>query len=115
MTKERLFIAMPYGKRKAPLDMDFPDRTVEIDFDSVWSGLIKPAIPKDFDIKRADELHRPGLIDLMYNEWLYEADIVLADLTFGNPNVFYELGIRQALSKASSDILVGFVRPWDKD
>jgi hypothetical protein len=35
----------------------------------------------------------------MYNEWLFDADIVLADLTFGNPNVYYELGIRQALSK----------------
>lgn len=99
MSKKRLFIAMPYGKRKAPLDVEAPDNMVLIDFDSVWSGLIKPALPKDYEVKRADELHRPGLIDLMYTEWLYEADLVLADLTFGNPNVFYELGIRQALSK----------------
>lgn len=115
MTKKRLFIAMPYGKRKAPLDMDFPDRTVEIDFDSVWTGLIKPALPREYDVKRADELHRPGLIDLMYNEWLYEADIVLADLTFGNPNVFYELGIRQALSKKGTILVAcdGTRPPFD--
>ena len=115
MAKKRLFIAMPYGKRKAPLDMDFPDKTVEIDFDSVWKGLIKPSLPRDFEVKRADELHRPGLIDLMYNEWLYDADIVLADLTFGNPNVFYELGIRQALSKKGTILVAceGTRAPFD--
>jgi Flp pilus assembly protein TadD len=115
MTKKRLFIAMPYGKRKAPLDMDLPDKTVEIDFDSVWSGLIRPALPKAYEVKRADELHRPGLIDLMYNEWLFEADIVLADLTFGNPNVFYELGIRQALSKKGTILVAceGMRPPFD--
>ena len=115
MKMKRLFIAMPYGKRRAPLDMDFPDKTVEIDFDSVWTGLIKPALPKEYEVKRADELRRPGLIDLMYNEWLYEADIVLADLTFGNPNVFYELGIRQALSKKGTILMAceGTRPPFD--
>ena len=115
MTKKRLFIAMPYGKRKAPLDPDFPDHTVEIDFDSVWSGLIKPSLPKDFEVKRADELHLSGLIDLMYNEWLYEAEIVLAELTFGNPNVFYELGIRQVLSKKGTILIAceGTRPPFD--
>jgi Flp pilus assembly protein TadD len=106
---------MPYGKRKGALDTDSPSKTVEIDFDSVWKGLVRPALPKGYEVKRADELHRSGLIDLMYNEWLYDADIVLADLTFGNPNVFYELGIRQALSKKGTILIAceGTKPPFD--
>lgn len=96
---KKLFVAMPYGKRKAPLDYEEPDKSCEINFDAVWEGILQPAVPPEFETKRADELRQPGLIDRMYNEWLFDADIVLADLTFGNPNVYYELGIRQALSK----------------
>lgn len=89
---------MPFGTRRGFLNPDDTNTLVEIDFDGVWMGMIKPALPDDMELKRADELQQPGLIDQLYNEWLYEADLVLADLTFGNPNVYYELGIRQALS-----------------
>lgn len=112
---KRLFVAMPYGKRKAPLDFEEPNKTCEIDFDAVWEGIILPAVPRDFETKRADELRQPGLIDRMYNEWLFDADIVLADLTFGNPNVYYELGIRQALSKKGTVLVAckGTKLPFD--
>ena len=112
---QKLFVAMPYGKRKAPLDYEEPDRTCEIDFDAVWEGILQPAVPPGFETKRADELRQPGLIDRMYNEWLFEADIVLADLTFGNPNVYYELGIRQALSKKGTVLVAckGTKLPFD--
>jgi tetratricopeptide (TPR) repeat protein len=95
----RLFVAMPYGERKGLLDGEDDQSVACIDFDAVWNGLISPAVPEGFVAKRADELREPGLIDQLYNEWLLDADVVLADLTFGNPNVFYELGIRQALSQ----------------
>ena len=112
---KRLFVAMPYGKRKAPLDHEEPERTCEIDFDAVWEGILQPAVPADFETKRADELRQPGLIDRMYNEWLFEADIVLADLTFGNPNVYYELGIRQTLSRKGTVLVAckGTKLPFD--
>jgi tetratricopeptide (TPR) repeat protein len=112
---KRLFVAMPYGKRKAPLDYEEPAKTCEIDFDAVWEGILQPAVPSDFETKRADELRQPGLIDRMYNEWLFDADIVLADLTFGNPNVYYELGIRQALSKKGTVLVAckGTKLPFD--
>jgi tetratricopeptide (TPR) repeat protein len=111
----KLFIAMPYGKRKAPLDYEKPDETYVIDFDLVWTQILKPAVPKGFDPKRADELRGPGLIDRKYIELLFEADIVLADLTFGNPNVYYELGIRQALSKKGTVMVAcnGTKLPFD--
>jgi hypothetical protein len=106
---------MPYGRRKAPLDEDKADATVEIDFDAVWREVLQPAVPKDFETRRADELRQPGLIDRLYSEWLFDADIVLADLTFGNPNVYYELGIRQALSKKATVLVAcqGTNLPFD--
>lgn len=112
---KKLFVAMPYGKRVAPLDYDNPGATVEIDFDAVWDGIIQPAVPPGYQTKRADELRQPGLIDRLYNEWLFDADIVLADLTFGNPNVYYELGIRQALSKKGTVLVAckGTKLPFD--
>jgi tetratricopeptide (TPR) repeat protein len=115
MGGKRLFVAMPYGNRKAPLDYEEPDKTCLIDFDAVWEGILQPAVPPGFETKRADELRQPGLIDRMYNEWLFEADIVLADLTFGNPNVYYELGIRQALSKKGTILVAckGSKLPFD--
>jgi tetratricopeptide (TPR) repeat protein len=112
---KRLFVAMPYGKRKAPLDDEEPNKTCEIDFDAVWDGVLQAAIPPEFETKRADQLRQPGLIDRMYNEWLFDADIVVADLTFGNPNVYYELGIRQALSKKGTVLVAckGTKLPFD--
>lgn len=112
---KRLFVAMPYGVRRAPLDYEDPAKTCEINFDDVWENMLRPAVPPDFKTKRADELRQPGLIDRMYNEWLFDADIVLADLTFGNPNVYYELGIRQALSKKGTVLVAcrGTKLPFD--
>jgi tetratricopeptide (TPR) repeat protein len=101
----KLFVAMPYGSEKGQLDRDDPGKPLEIQFDDVWNGVIKPAIPGEWVAKRADELRKPGLIDQLYTEWLLEADVVLADLTFSNPNVFYELGIRQALSRKSTVLI----------
>src|SRR5262249_15695610 len=101
--------------RTAPLDYEQPDKTSSIDFDAVWKGILQPAVPPGFETKRADELRQPGLIDLMYNEWLFSAEIVLADLTFVNPNVYYEPGISQALSKKGTVLIAckGTNLPFD--
>ena len=101
----KLFVAMPYGLITGCLNQDDLQTQMQIQFDDVWEGVIKPAIPQGWEAKRADELHEPGIIDRLYTEWLLEADVVLADLTFSNPNVFYELGIRQALSKKSTVLI----------
>jgi len=48
---------------------------------------------------RADDLYRPG--NIVNDIWNYtkSADIILADLTSKNPNVFYELGLAHAITK----------------
>lgn len=46
---------------------------------------------------RAEQIMNPGLINDQIDHELRSADIVIADLRDLNPNVMYELGIRQAL------------------
>jgi hypothetical protein len=45
---------------------------------------------------RVDEIARPGSITRDIVEGILDADLILADLTGRNPNVFYELGISHA-------------------
>jgi hypothetical protein len=47
---------------------------------------------------RVDEIYTPGLITKEIVSGILHADIVVADLTDQNPNVFYELGIAHATS-----------------
>ena len=48
-------------------------------------------------VQRADSLTRPGIITNQVIQLVADADLVVADLTDHNPNVFYELAIRHAL------------------
>jgi tetratricopeptide (TPR) repeat protein len=113
--KKTLFVAMPFGKKTACLDSIEPSNLVTIDFDRVWEKILAPGIPSDFNALRADETRVSGIIDKVYIEHLLNADVVLADLTFANPNVYYELGIRHALCKGGTVLVVqaGANLPFD--
>jgi hypothetical protein len=63
-----------------------------------------PAL-KEFDYGppvRADGLNEPGRITSQIITWLKEADLVIADLTWNNANVYYELSLRHAVSAVNS-------------
>ena len=111
----KLFVAMPYGIETGRLDPNDAGSERTLPFDEIWTQLIRPAIPESWNTKRADELHELGVIDQLYAEWLLESDVVLADLTFANANVFYELGIRHALSSKSTVLIAhdGSLHPFD--
>lgn len=70
--------------------------------DLAYHYIIKPAL-KDFDytLRRADEEVRPGMITVNLINALTEAHLVIADLTFLNPNVFYELGLRHSTRRST--------------
>lgn len=86
-----LFVAMPFGRKR---DLD---QQVEIDFEDIYERAVRPAAhAAGVDVVRADEEQHGGLIHLAMYERLLLAEIVLADLTLANPNVFYELGVRHA-------------------
>lgn len=70
--------------------------------DWVLEGIIKPTFDehfKDYKVVRADHMNTPGLIDAQIIDKLLNADLVIADLTFLNPNAFYEIGIRHVVAK----------------
>jgi hypothetical protein len=48
---------------------------------------------------RADQLNEPGRITSQVIKLLNDADLVIADLTGNNPNVYYELCLRHAIAK----------------
>lgn len=63
---------------------------------------------------RADTLSEPGLIGRQIVSQLIAADLVIADLTGRNPNVFYELAIRHATGKPFVQLITrGEVIPFD--
>jgi hypothetical protein len=63
--------------------------------DFLMEYIIKPAV-KEFDLTvvRADQMGKPGMIGKQVIEHILKARLVIADLSFHNPNVFYELCLR---------------------
>jgi tetratricopeptide (TPR) repeat protein len=81
-----VFVAMPYGVKD------------DIDFNRVYSELIRPPLEAlGYEVFRADEELRAGDIRSDMFQELLLADVVIADLSLDNPNVWYELGVRHAL------------------
>ena len=75
-------------------------------FRSVYSNYIKPALEEiGYDCTRADELLHSGAILSDILDMVFHADICVVDLTTSNPNVFYELAIRQ-LARPEGTILI---------
>ncbi|MFC4406399.1 hypothetical protein [Haloarchaeobius iranensis] len=56
----------------------------------------EPVADHGYTIERADEISQPGSITSQIIEKTIESELVIADLTDHNPNVFYELAIRHA-------------------
>lgn len=66
----------------------------------VYEDIIKPAVEKaEFIPRRADEVKETNLIHLDILKKLIDAPIAICDLSTRNPNVLFELGIRQAFDK----------------
>src|SRR5690348_3892904 len=115
-----VFVVMPFGAKEvqtaAPGDGAPPRAELTINFDEVYELLIRPALIKAKCLPfRADK--EPGAGDIrtdMYFE-LVTADVVLADISILNPNVFYELGIRHGVAPRGVLMIHGgwMRRPFD--
>jgi formylglycine-generating enzyme required for sulfatase activity len=86
---KRCFVIMPFGEQGT----DKYERNI-----SIYQDMIKPVVEECGYISiRADELEHMGSITRDIIEHLHESDLVVADLSDHNANVFYELGVRHAL------------------
>ena len=87
--KATCFIDMPFGKK---ID---PKSGVNVDFDQIFNVGIKPAVEvAGLECIRGDMERSGGIIHTAMFARLRLSEFVVADLTMGNPNVFYELGVR---------------------
>ncbi len=91
------FVIMPFGLKKDP--GGGPD----VNFDRIYSQAIQLGIEDaGMEPVRADEERIGGIIHKPMFERLLLCDYALVDLTTGNPNVFYELGVRHAVRPATT-------------
>jgi len=88
-TKPQCFVIMPFGKDGSP------ERER---YNTAYEYIIrKPILDKGFECIRGDEIPEFGPIPEQIKKRLFDADLVVADLSGRNPNVFYELGFRHAM------------------
>jgi len=81
------------NKRKAFVLMPFA-----LEFDDVFTDLVSPALT-EYEVARADtRLDKRGILEKIVCG-IFEADLIVVDLTGNNPNVLYELGVAHALNK----------------
>lgn len=79
--------------------------------DLFLGSIVEPALESlNLKVVRADQIDKPGTITKQIIEYLSKAKLVIADLSFNNPNVFYELAIRHAFRLPTVQI----VRKGDK-
>lgn len=86
---------------------------IRLEADWLYEFIIEPVMDEhsEFDVVRSDKLSRPGLIDSQVINLLYDAELVIADLTDMNPNVFYEIGIRHMRVKPIIHMLQATQKP----
>jgi hypothetical protein len=74
--------------------------------DQVLKHLVRPAVEScGYKATRADEIDKPGLITSQVIQAVVNDDLVIADLSETNPNVFYELAVRHVIRKPLIQII----------
>lgn len=95
MAKEAIskscFVICPIGK-EGTATRDRSNKLLKHVLKPVFEG-------RGYRVARADQLSEPGMITNQIVKKIVDCEILVADLTEGNPNVFYELAIRHGLKK----------------
>ncbi len=68
-----------------------------LDLDASYEVIKSAVEDAGLECIRADEVQHSGVIDRPMYQYLYEADLVVADISTSNLNAAYELGVRHAL------------------
>jgi hypothetical protein len=88
-SRRRCFVVSAFGSN--------PDEQRR--YKQVLRHLIQKVLEPHYEVVRADQIDDEGLITNQIIEHLLEDDLVVADLTGLNPNVFYEVAVRHAARK----------------
>ncbi|MFC7447898.1 hypothetical protein [Rhodococcus daqingensis] len=74
--------------------------------------IIRQALPApEWEVVRADEEEDPGSITHMVIERIVNSDLIVADLTDYNPNVFYELAVAHGYKKPVVTLMTDGQKP----
>ena len=92
-------------KDDVDIRVDYPNVFVVMPFSESWSDdvfnkMLKPGIEDaNFTVSRGDSIVRVG--DLSTNVWqsITRAGLIIAEVSVPNPNVYYEIGLADALGK----------------
>ncbi len=91
-------MVMPFGQKA--VDRVDPGIPAEIDFDVLWERVYEPALTQlGYEAVRADRDVGALIIQEMIQR-LTVADLVVADVTLPNANVYYEVGVRHAAASS---------------
>ncbi|MEV7212324.1 hypothetical protein AB0O31_04445 [Kitasatospora cineracea] len=92
------FVIGPIGDRHQ--DEGSPGRLAYEEALEIYEKVVLPACSAaGLEPTRADLIAQPGEITEQVCRYVMHADVVVADVTGGNPNVMYELGIRHLLGR----------------
>ena len=91
-------MVMPYGT-KPVVGCDDPTAPAAVNFDHLWELALRPAIDElGYEPVRADQDFGTLIVNEMI-ERLAISDLVIADVSIGNANVYYEIGVRHAATR----------------
>jgi len=89
--KKNCFIICPIGEEESPIRKRSDD---------IYKHIIQPVVSEfNYNLDRADKIQKSGIISKQIIQHLLNDDLVIADLSTYNPNVFYELAIRHFIRK----------------
>ena len=105
------YMVMPFRTKKVDEPLP-PGAPAEIDFDALWERAYMPAIEElGYIPMRADFDPSSAIVKAMLERIAF-ADLVLADVTIGNGNCYYELGVRHVAKETHCVLLAPeWVRP----
>ena len=104
MSRPICFMIMPFSTK--PTGATLPGAPDKVNFDRLWEAALRPAIVQaGYDPVRASE-DMGALIIIEMLERLAISDLVIADVSIPNGNVYYEIGIRHAAHKQGC-IMIG--------
>ncbi|MPZ17346.1 MAG: hypothetical protein GEV06_05470 [Luteitalea sp.] len=74
--------------------------------DAVLKHLLAPVLEQaGLRAVRADKITKPGIITKQVIEYIAFSKLCIADLSFNNPNAFYELGVRHAFKLPTIQVI----------